>query len=223
MRNHLLLSAFAAAAVLCSVAAAEEAAPAASSAATGKAFVVLSVTHDEETGAKASTAFFVDSTSSYGLLDRKLLRSIENVLGIPRGSDFKEIYGTVFVLELPAGTHQIDRWETTYAQVHLSPTTPPPPLQFEARAGEVIYLGNLNMVNRLGRPSFVSPWVPVGGTPEVRDRQSVDIPIAEAKVSAIKGAVTVRLLPLGTWGVKDPETVAKRTSPLFLSPLPAKR
>lgn len=179
----------------------------------GKATVIISVTHDEDTGNKAWTSFYVDSKMPGALLRRHVLSSIDTVMGIPRGSDFEDLYGRVYVLELPSGPHEIDGWHTSFPFGHLAPLSDPPPLHFEVADGETVYLGNLNMVNRLARASFVSPWLPVGGTPEVRDRQQVDLPIAEAKAPALKGKVQVRLLPLGTWGPQDPPTQARRSPP----------
>lgn len=185
-------------------------APAAS---VGKATVIISVTHDEDTGNKAWTSFYLDSKMPGGLLGRHVLSSIDTVMGIPRGSDFNDLYGKVYILEMTPGPHQIDGWHTSFPMGHIAPVSDPPPLHFELSEGETVYLGNLNMVNRLERPSFISPWTPVGGTPEVRDRQQIDLPIAEAKTPALKGNVQVRLLPLGTWGPQDPPTQTRRWAP----------
>lgn len=180
---------------------------------SGKGTVILSVTHDEDTGNRAWTSFYVDSTVPEALLHRHILSSIDMILGIPRRSDLKDLYGRVYVLELAAGSHKVDGWHTSFPWGHLAPASAPPALHFEVGDGEIVYLGNLNMVNRLARPSFILPWVPVGGTPEVRDRQQVDLPIAEAKAPELKGKVQVRLLPLGTWGPRDPQTQTHRSPP----------
>ncbi len=162
----------------------------------GKATVIISVTHDEDTGNKGWTTVYVDGRVTDSSTRVQELSSIELVLGIPRGSDYKDLYGRLYVIELPAGPHQIDAWHTSVPWGRIAPIADPPPLRFEVVDGDVTYLGNVHMVNRLERTSFLSPWVPVGGTPVVRDRQQVDIPIAEAKVPAVKGRVQVQFLSL---------------------------
>ncbi len=179
----------------------------------GKATVIISITHDEDTGNKGWTTVYIDGRATGPSADVHALSSIDTVMGIPRGSDFKDLYGRVYVVELPAGPHQIDAWYTSVPFGHVAPVSDPPPLRFDVAAGDVVYLGNVHMVNRLERPSFMSPWVPVGGTPAVRDRQRVDMPIAEAKAPALKGNVQIRLLPLGTWGPEDPPARTLRTPP----------
>ncbi len=187
-----------------------------------RGIVVLSITHDEDTGSRASTMFYVDPSSAVGIGDERILRSQATPDDV-RSATPRAERGSVYVMSMNPGKHQIVRWQTTSGPFRLLPRAQLPPLRFEVAAGEVVYLGNLHMVNVLGRPSFVSPWVPVSGTPEVRDREALDVSIAELKAPAIKGKVVSRLLPLGVWGERDPET-RRNDEPFRLPPpLPPKK
>ena len=179
--------------------------------------VVLSATHDEETGSRASTIFYIDSS-----LDRRLLRS-QATSDDPGKRSLSSERGSVYVLAMSPGPHQVDGWQTTGGPFRLLPKAALPPLRFTVKAGEVVYVGNLHMSNVLGRPNVLSPWVPVAGTPEVRDRHEIDIAIAEEKAPAIKGRTLSEVLPLGTWGPTDPETRRNDEPFRMPPPLPPKK
>ena len=182
-----------------------------------RGIVVLSVTHDEDTGSRASTMFYMDRSSVSANGYERVLRS-HATPDDPRRATPRDENGSVYVLSVVPGPHEIAGWQTTSGPLRLLPETQPPSLKFAVAAGEVIYIGNLHMVNVLGRPSLVSPWVPVGGTPEVRDRGALDVPIAEIKAPAIKGKVVSRLLPVGGWG--EPDAGTKRNDEPFRLPAP---
>ena len=55
-----------------------------------RGIVVVSVTHDAETGRRASAQFVIDKAS--GQFETRLLRSVEQVMGIPKGSDFATFF-----------------------------------------------------------------------------------------------------------------------------------
>ena len=94
-------------------------------------------------------------------------------------------------------------------------------LTFDVKAGEVVYLGNLNMNHRLARGFLPGLWMAVSGTPEVRDRSAIDISLAERKVPTLKDRIALRLLPLGTWGEPNTATVP-RADPIIILPPPVK-
>lgn len=161
-----------------------------------KAVVVVSVTHDAETGRRAKAGFVLDRDSK--IHSTRVLRSIEEVLGVPKGSDFDDVHGRVYVLDVEPGIHTVSSWFTITGMSRLEPRTEPPALTFDVRAGEVVYIGNLNLNHVAGR-SLIGVKAVAGAVPEVRDRAAIDIPLAEKKVASIKGRVATRLLPLGDW------------------------
>lgn len=179
-----------------------------------KAVVIVSATHDAETGVRGKAVFSLSDLTRQGALDRRELRSIETVLGIPVGSDFSDVHGQVYVLSLEPGAYQFDGWRVISGHAVLWPRNPGAPLVFEVRAGEVLYLGNLNMRNQLGRGGWPGVWVVVNAEPEVRDRREVDIPIAERKAPGIRGKAEIRLLQLGPW------SPAHRDSEVRVQPIP---
>lgn len=164
----------------------------------GRGVVVVSVTHDAETGRRSRAQFVIDRGT--GSFEPRLLRSREDVLGIPKSSDFDEVHGRVYVLDFEPGIHSVDGWQSAGEAIRIAPRNAPQPLTFEVKAGEVIYIGNLNLNHVSGRNLFGMSVV-AAAFPEVRDQRDLDLSIAEAKVPSIKGRAQVRLLPLGPWSV----------------------
>lgn len=120
-------------------------------------------------------------------------------------STLGDAYGQVYVKEVAPGRYAFVEWYLSDDTNVLFPTrwrprSAPPALQFDARADEVIYLGNLHG-HIVWRPllSGLVP-TPAGVTVEVRDRAGVDLPVAIAKYPPLRDRVTMALVPLGTWG-----------------------
>jgi hypothetical protein len=188
------------------------------SAIQGRGVVIVSVTHDYETGRRAKPIFFIDRNT----LDARSLRSIEEVMGIPRSSDFEDIYGQVYVLDVEPGVHYVDGWQTVSGDLRVTPRTPPPRLPFEVKAGEVIYIGNLNMNHASGRSLLGIPTI-AAAFAEVRDRQQIDLSIAERKAPSTKGRAQVRLLPLGPWIGTTTDVERRVDPPVYVPPPPARK
>jgi hypothetical protein len=186
-----------------------------------RGIVVVSVTHDQASGARVAPVFYVNQRLGFDAAERRQLRSRETIAGIPVRSDFGDVYGQVYVLSMEPGTHQIDSWHTSGGNLRLSPRHPPPPLRFVVKAGEVIYLGNLNVNHETGRGLFGMPVLSFA-LPEVRDHRVIDIPVAENKAPLIKGKVVVNLLPLGAWHAGSIDTVQQVDQPPVYIP-PAKK
>lgn len=175
--------------------------------------VVVSVTHDAETGRRARAVFVIDQQAK--MVETRVLRSVEEVMGIPKGSDFDEERGRVYVLDVEPGVHSVDSWQSAGDSVRIAPRNAPPPLRFEVKAGEVVYIGNLNLNHTTGRNVFGMSVI-AGALPEVRDRRGLDLAIAERKVPSIKGRVQVRLLPLGAWSEGAVERQVEAVPPAML-------
>jgi hypothetical protein len=113
--------------------------------------------------------------------------------------------GQVYVKEVAPGRYAFVEWRLADDTNVLMPRkwyprNAPPALQFDARADEVIYLGNLHGLIpwRPLLPGLVP--TPAGVTVEVRDRAAVDLPVALARYPPLRDRVTMALLPRGTWG-----------------------
>ena len=163
-----------------------------------KGIAIVSVTHDYTTGARANAIFYLKNDQTFGAFEQRQLHSRPNIAGIPRRSDFSGVYGQVYVLQMDPGSYQIAGWMTRNGALHASPRYPPPPLHFDIKAGEVIYIGNLNLNHSMGRSLFGIP-VLASVMAEVRNHETADIPIAEQKAPLVKGRVVSRLLPIGPW------------------------
>jgi hypothetical protein len=183
------------------------------------AIVIVSATHEYAIGRSARAIFYIDSKE--GFTRQRLLHTIEDVFGIPTGSDFEDLYGKVYVLELEPGKHSVDFWQVPTSGGRLMPRERPVPLDFIVQAGETIYLGNLHMQIARGRNVF---GMPVAGdaVPEIRDRRDVDLAVAERKVPGIQSRAVVRTLPLGSWG-RPADQTERRMDPPPVVPSPPSR
>lgn len=182
------------------------------------AIVIVSATHDYAVGRSARAIFYIDHGE--GFTRQRLLHTIEDVVGIPTGSDFGDLYGKVYVLELEPGKHSVDYWQVPTAGGRLVPGQKPVPLDFLIQAGETIYLGNLHM--HIARARGVFGPLAADAVPEVRDRREQDLAVAERKVPGIKGRAFVRTLPLGSWAQPSDATQRRLDPAVVLPPPPAR-
>lgn len=165
--------------------------------------VVVSVSHDLA-GKRASKAiFYMDEGLPSG---RSLLFSLgEAAPGITRGSEFKDSYGQLLVLSLPAGKHTIDSWQITNGTgLRIFPKEKPQPLVFDVMSGQIKYLGNLHANLATGKNIFGITIIG-NGYPEIRDQQQRDIPIFEDRYPQFKNKIVIDLLQPGPW-IHAPET-----------------
>jgi hypothetical protein len=189
---------------------------------SNKAVVVLSVSHDIEAGDGAKAIFYLDEDRYPG---RVVMTSVKDTLSIATKSDFGVRRGHLYVLELEQGSHEIKLWQVYSAGARLFPKEMPPPLKFEVRAGEALYLGNLHAKLTLGHTLlFGGGRAAYGAIPNVEDQSKEDIALAEAMVPALKGRVKKAVLPLGPW-TRTGETIKKidKIDPIPLPVIPVKR
>ncbi len=136
---------------------------------SGKGIVILSVSHDQRGSRALNATFYVDFKPGLIMPEHMMLKTLgETVPGITKGSEFKDVYGQVLALELPAGPHQINSWRAARSGgFEITPRDMPPPLEFEVVAGKVQYLGNLHLILAGGKNIFGIPSV-FDAPPEVR-------------------------------------------------------
>lgn len=111
-----------------------------------KGVVIVSVSFDKSGSRNFQGTFFLDPGENALLPQGTALRTLaENPL-MRFGSEFKDSYGQVLVLALPAGKHTINTWNFVRTPLyHFSPEIPPEPLEFQVEAGTIQYLGNLHL------------------------------------------------------------------------------
>lgn len=181
---------------------------------SGKGIVVVSVSHDQRGSRALHSIFYVDQ--SEGLVPEHLiLKSLgESFPGIVKASEFKDSYGQVLALELPAGQHRVDSWKAfRQAGIEVRPRDKPPALDFEVVAGKILYIGNLHLLLEGGRNIFGIPVVS-DAHPEVRDMRLRDIAMIEKKYPQFRNQIGIALLPLGPW--PEEHDTSRMASPLFL-------
>jgi hypothetical protein len=149
-----------------------------------------------------------------------MLGSQMSPLAIPV-SDPKDRRRQVFVLPLPPGSHAFTTWQVATQHVRYFPKSSPP-LTFEVKAGEAIYLGNLNAHFGIGR-NLLGIHVLSGGFIEVRDEFENDEAVLEQRYPQFKGRLVKALLRLGPWlGATDELSEAIETPLPIVMPVPKK-
>jgi hypothetical protein len=116
--------------------------------------------------------------------------------------DFLNPPGALWVLELSAGPHRISRWGVMYNTGIGGGTFQPrdcPPIPFELRAGEILYLGNLHMETSMARNVF-GLKVLGRGYPAFHDERARDLARFRQQYPALAPHhVDVRLLDFSPW------------------------
>jgi hypothetical protein len=156
--------------------------------------VVFSVTHDRAGRRSVRAMAYLDGGPVNG---GYLAYSIDDDFFGGR-NEFKDLYGHVIAMALPAGKHQFDSWRLASNSVFYYPREKPPPLQFEVVPGQIKYLGNLHGNVEMGKNLF-GMSVLAGGHMEVRDERARDLEKFDQRYPQFKGKVVIELLPLGPW------------------------
>lgn len=161
------------------------------------AIAVFSVTHDKKPGTQSAVAhFYFGDKSGSG---RQSVTSRSDEIWKYSDSEFPDQYGRVMAVLLPASSYVLDDWFIENGTgMEISPRTRSEKLNFELRAGEVKYLGNLHTNLQTGE-NFLGISITSSGYPEIRNEAERDIPLFEKKYPQFKGKIVVDLLKLGLW------------------------
>lgn len=173
--------------------------------AKGEGMVVFSVSHDLSGGRGAKAIFYINGgpTAKNG----HYVFSLQDVMGVPTGSDFEDAYGRLYALSLPAGHHAITGWQITNGTgLRIAPKEAPTPLEFDLAQGEVKYIGNLHAVLATGKNIF-GVTIVGSGYPEVTDQRERDLALFDEQFSQFKGKARTTLLRQGPW---LPAEIARR-------------
>ncbi|WP_137919926.1 hypothetical protein [Hydrogenophaga sp. 2FB] len=175
-------------------------------AAKGSGMVVFSVSHDLAGGRGAKAIFYFNGgpTATNG----HYVFSLQDVMGVPTGSDFEDSYGRLYALSLPADHHAVTGWQITNGTgLRITSKAEPVPLGFDLAPGEVKYIGNLHAALATGKNIFRVTIVG-NGYPEVKDQRERDLSLFEEQFPQFKGRAVIGLLKQGPW-VPDTETVRR--------------
>ena len=144
-----------------------------------KGIVIGSITQNEEIPGSVNTNFY------YGKLEKnneivdtawieaKPENYVTGTLGFK--SDFEEIDGRLFVIELPEGDHVLYRWSIDIGNAFIDPVVPPPGQRFYVEPGRVTYIGNIHMHYKAHK-SLLGLKVVGSGFPEITNQHARDIP-----------------------------------------------
>ncbi len=161
--------------------------------------VIVSVSFDQSGSRNFQGIFYMDQgTDGLGPFGIQLRTLRENPL-MRFGSEFKDSYGQVLALALPAGKHMINTWRFSHTPLYtIRPINKPAPLEFQVVAGTVQYLGNLHFSLEKSKILFGLSVVS-DAYPEVRDQRVRDIAMIEKKYPQFKDQISMQLLPQGPW------------------------
>ena len=161
--------------------------------------VVLSLSFDQSGSRNFQGIFFLDPDPNSLLPLGTQLRTLREYPFMRFGSEFKDSYGQVLALSLPAGKHKIAGWKLVRAAGYeIFPIRSPEPLEFEVVPGTVQYLGNLHLNLETGK-NFLGISIIADAHPEVRDQRARDIEMIEKKYPQFKDKISIQLLPQGPW------------------------
>lgn len=165
--------------------------------AKGEGMVVFSVSHDLSGGRGAKAIFYMNGgpTAKNG----HYVFSLQDVMGVPTGSDFEDAYGRLYALSLPAGHHAFTGWQITNGTgLRIAPKEAPTPLEFDLAKGEVKYIGNLHANLTTGKNIF-GVTIVGSGFPEVKDQRERDLALFDEQFPQFKGRAQTALLRRGPW------------------------
>lgn len=161
--------------------------------------VIASVSFDRIGSRNFQAMFYLDEDIPGAPVPARRLEALAEHMTIRMGSQFKDSYGQVLAISLPAGRHTISSWRLVRSAGYtLSPSEKMVPLEFQVEAGKVQYIGNLHLNLAEGNNVLGLPVI-ADASPEIRDRQDRDLAIIRKKYPQFAGRTEIRLLPLGTW------------------------
>ena len=156
-----------------------------------KGLVVVSVTHDNRgyPTNRAQVFFTFDGDS---LKDYVLVVSTND-------KTFEGLYGKLYVLEFPAGRHELSFWSAKNGSgADFYPRDTLKPLEFEVQPGSVTYTGNLHGNLVTGR-NFLGITIVGDVIPEIRNQAERDIKLLLQTYPQFEGKIKIKPLPLGRW------------------------
>lgn len=184
-------------------------------AAKGEGMAVFSVSHDHAGGRGAKAIVYLNGgpTGENG----HYVFSLQDVMGVPTGSDFEDAYGRLYALSLPAGHHRFSGWQISNGTgMRIYPKEAPASLEFDLAPGAIKYLGNLHAHLMTGKNIFRVTTVG-NGYLEVRDQRERDLPLFEEQFPQFKGKAVVDLLDQGPW-TRDTDVARQLQPPVVVSP-----
>ena len=173
-----------------------------------KGIILAAVTNDNNPQVMDAWFFYRKKGSDEGL--RMDAYGMAGLLSKP--NDFQgqeQRTGRLLALPLEPGEYELINWMLYIYQPlgygYLSPKTPPPPHSFTIDPGTVTYLGNLHIDTMVGT-LFLGLPIPVGGNPDIIDRQELDISLMHTKYPNLNGwPVNISVPDRESWKILENE------------------
>lgn len=163
--------------------------------------VAFSVTHDVEGGRGNNAIVYLNNPDGRGIpgLELNFESSDDRLLLGIRKSDYRNVYGYLYVISLPPGDHSFTGWQISNGTgLRIYPSEEPPPQTFHIDAGEIKYLGNFHG-NLVRGKNIFGATITGGGVVSLNDEQVRDMELLIARYPQFSGKVTVDLFRPGQW------------------------
>ena len=103
------------------------------------------------------------------------------IADVQQKNQFTRQHGQVFAMELPPGKYQLKNWQINSKMIPANytnnKTTDNHYPEFESKAGEIIYIGNINMNLKDSTKNFFGSFSFKNLTTEFSDKSKRDIPV----------------------------------------------
>jgi len=169
--------------------------------------IIGSITQDIKPGSNSANTFFYIYPENEGMT-YEMLRLRENkyslITGFYKQSEFSDLNGRIFAIELPVGKHNLKSWQVDNGTgAYLSPKKTPPPLYFTVKPGEILYLGNIHMHLLTGENIF-GINITGGAMPVIKNEYNRDIILFRKRYAKLRNHnITLGVLNIGPWHSED--------------------
>jgi len=116
-------------------------------------------------------------------------------------SKFTDLNGTIFLFEIPIGSHQLDHWSGIDAYMKVLPKRSMKALKFNIKEGDLLYLGNIHMNLTFGK-NFVGTPVIAEVLPEIKHMFARDEILLKEKYKFLPASIIMQPLERRIWPFK---------------------
>lgn len=160
---------------------------------------VFSVSHDLAGGGFNTAIVYLNDGVLSGKSGAMYQSGEQNLMGIPKDSEFANAYGHLYVVSLATGDYEFTGWQISNGSgLRIFPSKDTHTQRFRVNAGEVLYLGNFHG-NLVRGKNIFGMTITGDGVMSVGDEQARDLELLFRRHPDFKGKVKVELLRNGVW------------------------
>lgn len=177
---------------------------------------VFSVAHDLRGGDLNKTILYLDGGIESGGVVASSSDGQTSMLMPRRPNDFPDVQGFLHVVPMAPGKHRFTYWQISNGSgLRIFPRGTLEPLEFEVRAGEVVYVGAFHGHLQRGENVF-GIEITGGGFVGLVDATSRDLALLGQRYPQFEGQVRSSVFTPGPW-------VAEGVAPRLDPPMPGTR